>query len=275
MKKSVLFDEFNQARKPWGRKAYPVIPHCDWSIKSRSKSLRSQTLKFHPGYEAAKRHGDYTAAQEIIDDLLSEEALLEIDKRIKRKKPVIVAPSLSNNDPKNVIPIWLAHNIGHQLGLDVNRNIFQVDKNHRTNRSGFYRIANNTVFRGQVDVGQTYLIVDDVITMGGTIASLRNFIESNGGSVMGISVLADANPQRARARVLGPEIYDLKPDPEVVQLLRKKHGTKLETFMKRNCGHGFNALTKQEAEFISFFDSTSEIQKSILRETNPPKPSGP
>jgi len=42
---------------------------------------------------------------------------------------------------------------------------------------------------GEVISGQKYIVVDDALTMGGTIASLRGYIENNGGKVMATSVM--------------------------------------------------------------------------------------
>ena len=37
--------------------------------------------------------------------------------------------------------------------------------------------------------GQDYLVVDDTLTMGGTVASLRGYVESHGGKVVAASVM--------------------------------------------------------------------------------------
>lgn len=38
-----------------------------------------------------------------------------------------------------------------------------------------------------------YVLVDDVITMGGTLAELAHYIQSNGGSVVGVMVLVNTS----------------------------------------------------------------------------------
>lgn len=264
MQKGCLVQHFDKARLPWEDREYPVVTHCDWSVKSRDKLLRAKTLKRHPNYEAAKRYGDYYAAQDLVEDLLSDEAFIKLIDLVGTRKPLIVVPSLTKDDPKNVIPIWFARNVAYELGLEVSQDIFQDDRAHRTNRGGFYRLANQTTFHGTVYEGQTYLIADDVLTMGGTAASLRNFIEANGGKVIGFCILADSDPVRKRTRDLGPQMYDLRASQDVVEGLRKKHGRELEQFLKRNCGICFNSLTRQEADFIEFFDKASDIRAGVL-----------
>ncbi len=267
MKKNCLVGHYNNnARCAWEERPYPVVTHCDWSVKSRDSKLRRQTLKHHPDYWTAKNHGDYVAAQEVVDDLLNEEALISLEGILGKERPIVVAPSLTKDDPKNVIPIWFAHNIAYQMGLQVCQDIYQDDRAHRTGRSGFYRIANQASFHGKVVEGQTYLIVDDVLTLGGTAASLRNFIEANGGKVLAFCVLAHSDPERARTRQIGPQVYDLRITNESLENLRKKHGQELEEFMQRNCGYGFNALTRHEAAFLGFFERTSDVRSGILAE---------
>ncbi len=256
--------DFDTARIAWDDREYPVIPHCDWSIKSRSKVLRAQTLKFHPGYWDAKRHSDYTSAQEIMDDLISDSAIDKISQLIPNRHTQIIAPQMKHNDNRNVIPTWFAHNIGHQLGLKINNTILQEDRAHRTGRNAFYRLANEPSFTGKVDKDQPYLIVDDVATLGGTLAALRNYIEKNGGYVAGISVLADANPGRARAREIGPKSYDLRVDEKTLSTLFAKHGRTLDKFWERNMGSNLDSLTGQEAAFLSFIDSTHDLMKNII-----------
>lgn len=266
MKKGCLVEHFNIPRMDWNNHAYPVVTHSDWSVKSRNPKLRSQTLKHHPNYWAAKKHGDYLAAQSIVDDLLSNEALMNLENIIGAEKPIIVAPSLTKNDPTNVIPIWFAHNIAYQMGLQVCQEIYQNDRAHRTGRSGFYRLANEPSFNGKVIEGQSYLITDDVLSLGGTAASLRNFIEANGGTVIGFCILADSNPERIRTRQIGPQVYDLRATSEQLESLRKKHGKATERFMERNCGFGFGALTRHEASFLEFFERSTDIRSGILAE---------
>lgn len=77
----------------------------------------------------------------------------------------------------------------HRLGLEVEYRIGQIDKVSRTNTGADHRLAFNPAFSGEVVQGQEYLIVDDNLTMGGTIASLRGYVENRGGKAIGASVI--------------------------------------------------------------------------------------
>lgn len=253
---------------------YNVVVHRHWtSKKSRSprinKERRSKTLKHHPLYEMAKHHGDYIAAQTLVEDLLSDDALLRIMQQVGKNKPLLVAPSLTAEDPKNVIPFAFAHNISYQLGLQVDRNIFQKDSAHRTGRSGFYRLANEPEFEGNVIEGQTYVLVDDVTTLGGTMASLCNYIENNGGRVLCLTTLADNNMKAkiANGGHLGtPTDFSLKIQDKTLEELGEKHGPRLNKIWKEHTGHGIECLTDREAAFLRFHDRPADIQKAIMAE---------
>jgi orotate phosphoribosyltransferase len=56
------------------------------------------------------------------------------------------------------------------------------------------RLALRPEFEGDVHTGKRYVLVDDVTSLGGTLAELGNYIQSNGGIVAGIFVLVNAGP---------------------------------------------------------------------------------
>lgn len=269
MKPEPLHQEFNQAtRIPWREDcSYGVLVHRDWTAKAKKE--RRMTLKHHPLYWIAKTEGDYIAAQQVVDDLLNQDILLKLCERIGSRKPIIVAPSLTKEDPKNVIPIWFAYNVAYHLDLKVSREIFQADKSHRTGRSGFYRLAHDPEFYGTVIPNQDYLIVDDVLTMGGTLASLRGFIESKGGKVIATTVLADSNIKARVAHNKGLEFIEsqsevfLKPTAEAMDELRKKHGYKLSKLWESKKGYGLECLTAREVDFLRFYPTLREIKKAF------------
>lgn len=47
-------------------------------------------------------------------------------------------------------------------------------------------------FEGAVERGRNYVLVDDVTSMGGTLAELANYIRLNNGNVLGSIVLVNA-----------------------------------------------------------------------------------
>ena len=184
------------------------------------------------------------------------------------REPLIVCPSLTENDPNNVLPIWMAYQVGYHLGLNVYSGIYQEDKAHRTGKGGFYRLAHRPSFYGAVRSGQDHLLVDDVLSMGGTLTELRGFIESNGGNVIGMSVLADSSVERRNNHGRSVQDVDLAASSEQLTNLGKKHGKNFVSFWERQTGYEISCLTRREADFLLFFDSFSHIQTAYLEAKN-------
>lgn len=272
MKHVIDIEKPSAIRIAWDEaKDYPVIVHRDWTAKrTRSRNAterrRSETLKHHPLYWDAKKRGDYIAAQEVVDDLISNDALFRIADRIGDAAPLIVSPSLTKDDPTNVIPTSFAHSLAYELDVQVCRDIYQRDKAHRTGRGGFYRLAFSPEFYGQVVEGQDYIIVDDVATMGGTLAALRSFIESNGGNVICMSVLADSNMKSRTGQASICKDFNLNATPDDIKMVEHKHGKKLDQFFRRHNGYGLDSLTAREIDFVHFFERENQIERAILEE---------
>ncbi|MDB5903771.1 MAG: hypothetical protein JWM26_2649 [Betaproteobacteria bacterium] len=122
-----------------------------------------------------------------------------------------------------------------------------------TGADGWHRLAHPAVFSGSVLAGADYLIVDDFIGQGGTVANLAGFIQSNGGKVLGVTTLT-GQPYSAR----------LAPDPQAIDELRKKHGKDLEEWWRQEFGYGFVCLTHSEARYLGRGADADTIRARIL-----------
>jgi orotate phosphoribosyltransferase len=80
--------------------------------------------------------------------------------------------------------VILAHEVARQLGV---RSIFaeKEDSGERTFRRGF-----------RIDPGERVLIVDDILTTGGSIGEVMKAVNKLEGNVVGIGVLVDRSPQK-------------------------------------------------------------------------------
>jgi len=80
--------------------------------------------------------------------------------------------------------IILAHEVARQLGV---RSIFAEKENtgERTFRRGF-----------RIDPGERVLVVDDILTTGGSIREVTAAVNKRGGRVIGIGVLVDRSQQK-------------------------------------------------------------------------------
>ncbi|MDP8983706.1 MAG: phosphoribosyltransferase [Pseudomonadota bacterium] len=89
----------------------------------------------------------------------------------------------------NEIPAALGKLLAKQSQRKINDSIVQSNSVGHTKASGFHRLAHQAQFFGEVISGQFYVVVDDFVGQGGTLANLIGFIHSRGGSVLGATVL--------------------------------------------------------------------------------------
>src|ERR1700687_1359853 len=88
----------------------------------------------------------------------------------------------------------------------------------------------------EVKPQQRYLVVDDFVGQGGTLANLIGFIASRRGHVVGGTVLTGK-----------PYSTKLASDDAMIQALREKHGQELEDWWRQTFGFGYDSLTRSEA----------------------------
>ena len=213
--------------------------------------LASEPLtKQHPDYAAAKT-GDIESAMSLIDGLMGRRgALRRVSMWIKRTTPVIVPVHAVESNSVNVIPTALAQYIGTAFDLPVNYDILQANRVSHTGSSGYHRLATPPLFAGEVGPGD-YLIVDDFVGQGGTLANIRGHIESQGGHVVGLVALTG---QRRSAT--------LAVKPQTLQDLRAKHAA-LEDWWSEVFGYGFALLTESEARYLLNSPDVDTIRASI------------
>jgi len=183
-------------RAPWG--SFPKV--------IRNGDLGA--LKDEREYQAAKS-GDHEAALNLVDRLLTQKTVSQIKAVIGEDRPVLLPVLAVENAGNNKIPLAMAEVLADRLGLDVELGIVQREKVGRTGAGSDHRLAFNPTFAGDVQPGQKYLLLDDTLTMGGTVASLRGYVENRGGKVVAASVMTahpgavdlwhrQAHPRRGR-----------------------------------------------------------------------------
>lgn len=193
------------------------------------------SLSLHPEYKPAKA-GDPVAAFTLAEKVITDEFIEGIRQSLGGRKPVIVPVLAEESEGANMIPLMLAKQIGNRLGLEVELNIVQVVRAHRTNAGSDHRLVFNPVFDGEVKEGQDYLVVDDTLTMGGTIASLRGYINNRGGNVC-LAAVGTAHPGA----------LDIKIKPGMICAIENKHGSAMNELWLEKFGYGIDGLTQGEA----------------------------
>ena len=96
--------------------------------------------------------------------------------------------------------------------------------------------------------GERYVLVDDVTSLGGTLAELANYIQHGGGKIKDVVVLVNAGRNPA-----------LVPQPKNVQLLKRRFGDEIFNIF----GIKPEALTANEAQYLVGFRSVDEIRNRL------------
>ena len=210
-----------------------------------------EELKDSENYQAAKA-GDSKAALSLVQSLLNEQTIAEIQEMAGGREPVIVAVRAEESAGRNKIPFMMARALSSQTGWQVDTKLFQANFAGRTGTDAVYRLANPPIFRGDVQAGRDYLIVDDNSTMGGTIASLRGYIENRGGHVIGAAVMS--------ARETG---LDIVPTQKQLDDIQRKHGDAPNDYWTNTFGYGIDHLTRGEAGTIRTSPSFDRLRSGI------------
>lgn len=206
-----------------------------------------QALKTHPAYVKAKA-GDWQSALTLVSDV----ALTGIyaNRNKFASDCVFVAPFAREASGDNAIPQVLAEVCAMVFGASADQTIVQVTKVYHTGADAMERLALRPEFDGDVQSGKRYVLVDDVTSLGGTLAELGNYIQSKGGIVEGIFVLVNAGRSKS-----------FSPDKQTFKLLEERYANELiEIF-----GIKANALTANEARYLVGFRSVDEIRNRLTK----------
>ncbi|MBP5790103.1 MAG: hypothetical protein J6W29_07725, partial [Neisseriaceae bacterium] len=209
-------------------------------------------LEKEPEYQAAKA-GDYVAAGEMVNRLIRFETLQQIKEMIGDRKPIVVPVTAEEKTGANAIPYTTAQVIGRELGLPVDTNIVQINKVTRTGNDINHRFAFQPVFSGEVQNGQDYLIIDDTLTAGGTIASLKGYIENRGGKVVGATVMTAYESS-----------LELPVTQKMLDNIQRNHGNTMNEFWQKEFGYGIDKLTNGEAGHLRKAPNVGQIRDRII-----------
>ncbi|MBL9177816.1 MAG: hypothetical protein JNM65_07120 [Verrucomicrobiaceae bacterium] len=211
----------------------------------------------HPDYAAAKA-GDNAAALRIAYDVVTPDLVERAQQAIGDEKPVVLPVMAVEQSGNNKIPVMAAQVLADRLGLPLAESVFQAAKVNRTASTGLDRVFKPVPFTGDIASGQSYLLLDDTLTQGGTFAGLANHIAAGGGYVAGIVALT-GKAYSAR----------LSPSAETLARLRETHGD-IETSFQKHFGYGFNALTESEARYLANFRPAEKVRNRILESGHGP-----
>jgi hypothetical protein len=132
----------------------------------------------------------------------------------------------------------------------ADKDIIQVTKVYHTGADPMERLALRPEFEGSVKVGGHYVLVDDVTSLGGTLAELAHYIQVNGGVVKDVVVIVNAGRNKS-----------LRSDRKTLKILKERFANDIiEIF-----GIHVDALTANEAQYLVGFRSADEIRNRLLK----------
>jgi len=223
-----------------------------WADTPAVAILASETLTKQHAHYAAAKSGDIESAMALVEELLDRRgARRKVSMLIKRLNPIIVPVHAVESTSVNVIPMALAEALSVDFDLRVNHDVLQANRVSHTGSSGYHRLATPPLFAGDVMPGEDYLIVDDFVGQGGTLANIRGHIETNGGNVIGLVALTG---QKRSATIAVAT--------ETLQDLRAKHAA-LENWWGEVFGYGFELLTESEARYLLNSPDVDTIRTKI------------
>lgn len=230
-------------RVPWRRPFPPVFVHAAWD-PARAEDGKP-ILPEHPGYWPAKKNRGFKQAINLYEDIIDDDVLNDMFDACHSDEdgttPIVVAPSLNLEETQNVLAIGHAQWISHEMGWDIDKNIFHEKTIGRDfNTNGWFRLLHNPTFYGPVARGRRYVIADDVCTMGGTMAGLRGYIEASGGHVICMTALANGGGVHAPISLAEKTEYRLN----------EAFDGELAIDCRRILGYGIDCLTEQEGQFL-------------------------
>ena len=141
-------------------------------MKSMGGCTSISFLKQCEGYSES-RMGNVFAAKRLFEKCVKQEY---VDCIRKNYQDSILLPVLSHD---NALPLAFAMHIG----LPVWPNVRNIQEKSRKQMNAMQRILNSPTFEGYVQPNRSYVLVDDIVTQGGTIMALRKFVTDSGGHV--------------------------------------------------------------------------------------------
>jgi adenine/guanine phosphoribosyltransferase-like PRPP-binding protein len=190
------------------------------------------------------------AAFALATELVSDDAIPQLI-RASGGRPFLLLPVIAEETAGfNAIPDAMAQVLGWLMRRPVVAGeIVQTNKVGHTRARTFQRLVTPAAFDGAVQAGAEYVLVDDHVGLGGTLANLRGYVEGRGGRVVAMTTLTESREARR-----------ISLRAETLAMLRERHGQALDRFWKSQFGYGIDCLTEVEAQNLCRQPSLAAIQ---------------
>ena len=206
-----------------------------------------ERLKAHPSYTIAKA-GDGRAAVLLVKALAKP--LIEPAARAFGSGAMFVAPHAREATGENAIPMALASALAQGTKGRLDDEIVQANRVFHTGADPMERMNARAAYDGSVSSDARYVLVDDVLTMGGTLAELADYLQRHGARVAGVVILVNA----ARSGKLAP-------DERTIAKIKERFGDTIRDVF----GIDPAALTAEEAQYLIGFRTPDEIRYRSIK----------
>lgn len=237
-------------------------PRCPWDAEFPDVVIHTtvRTRDGHEGYDAAKG-GNAVWALTLALDLLNPTAEKVLASVIAGRSatllPVVAEEATGFNAIPDAMAQFLAHHLRTRFELDVEAvagEVVQTNKVGHTRALAFQRLVTPATFAGRVWRGENYVLVDDHVGLGGTLASLRGYVEGKGGIVIAMTTLTESREARRIAL-----------RPQTLNVLRERHGQELENLWQSQFQYGLDCLTEVEALNLCRQPSVAAIEDFLAK----------
>lgn len=230
-------------RAPWPDDFPSVVIHTEVTTRDAV-----------PEYKAAKS-GDADAALTLAILLASNQAIARLREVVGSGQITLVPVVADETTGFNAIPDALAQVIGRELNAPIaSGGIVQTNKVGHTRAPSFQRLVTPAQFDGPVEPGTRYLLVDDHVGLGGTLANLRGYIEARGGEVIAMTTLTESRNART-----------ISLQPPTRTMLWDKHGQALDDLWRAQFGYGIDCLTEVEAQNLCRQPTVAAIEDFLAK----------
>lgn len=202
-------------------------------------------------YEAAKQRGDTEAARRLVARRVNPEHLERMVADLKERgispEEVIVLPVLEKEQGKNVIPRVLGEYVAQYMNARLETKIVDVSRSAHTGKETINRLLDRKSFEGPVEENGKYLLVDDVLTQGGTLHELRHYLANNKAEAVSAIALAFS---RYSSTMEHRNTLSIQAD--TIRELERRYGrNELEQLLKAHDISGrLEALSEGEGRFL-------------------------
>ena len=232
-------------------------PRVPWEAFADAVLLAGESqTKQHPEYAGAKASDDAVAAANLVNSLVDETGIAAVRGLIaavsESGDPILVSAHAWESQGLNAIPAALTRLLSERLDIPREITIVQTNVVSHTGADGYGRLARQACFDGPIEADREYVMVDDFIGQGGTLANLRGWIEKQGGKVVGAIALT-GKPYSAKLNLSQEQLHEL----------RQKHGSDFEKWWKAHFGHAFDCLTQSEARYLARSPDVDTIRNRL------------